>query len=307
MKTKSAARNGSTTSYLLVVFIFLLATAVAFTKPRSPLNRSLNRPAGTSACVAPPSGLVSWWPGEGNAHDIVSHNNGALNNGAGFDVGEVGQGFSLDGSDDEVRIGNPASLKLNSISIDAWVKPTNTPGDYQAILTKWNQNTGTGSGGDSYGLWLFNSGSTFQLFSAIHQTNGAEPFRIAGNVPLNQFSHVAMTYDSATGAFAIYVTGSVVSPTTVTALGLVQSDVDVHIGRENDNIVPRFFPGVIDEVEVFDRALSQPEIQAIYDAGSAGKCHSCTPPPSNLVGWWPGDRSEEHTSELQSRFGISYA
>src|SRR4029077_20552560 len=39
----------------------------------------------------------------------------------------------------------------------------------------------------------------------------------------------------------------------------------------------------------FNRGLTASEIQNIYLADRAGKCHNCTPPPSNMVGWWPGD------------------
>ena len=41
-------------------------------------------------CIQPPDGLVSWWPGEGNANDIQSGNNGMLEEEATFDVGMVG-------------------------------------------------------------------------------------------------------------------------------------------------------------------------------------------------------------------------
>ena len=46
-----------------------------------------------------------------------------------------------------------------------------------------------------------------------------------------------------------------------------------------------FWNGLIDEVEVFNRALSDSEIQAIYSAGSAGKCKTCTAP----LDWWPAE------------------
>lgn len=62
-------------------------------------------------CVAPPSGLVGWWPGDGNATDIVGRNDGSLRNGATFAIGQVGQAFSLDGVNDYVAV--PASGNLN--------------------------------------------------------------------------------------------------------------------------------------------------------------------------------------------------
>src|SRR5437016_1327803 len=57
---------------------------------------NFNASAGPTSCVAPPSGLVGWWPGEGNAKDIIGTNNGVLVNGTTFAAGVVGQAFSFD-------------------------------------------------------------------------------------------------------------------------------------------------------------------------------------------------------------------
>ena len=54
-------------------------------------------------CVQPPEGLVSWWPGEGDASDIVGNNHGMRQNGATFAPGMVGQAILLDGIDGYVR------------------------------------------------------------------------------------------------------------------------------------------------------------------------------------------------------------
>ena len=50
-----------------------------------------------SQTCAPLSGMVSWWPGEGNANDIANSNSGTLVNGAAFAPGVVNQAFSFDG------------------------------------------------------------------------------------------------------------------------------------------------------------------------------------------------------------------
>src|ERR1039458_1830741 len=49
-------------------------------------------------CVTPPSGLVSWWPGEGNPNDVVDGNTGVLYGGVGYTNGMVGQAFNLNGA-----------------------------------------------------------------------------------------------------------------------------------------------------------------------------------------------------------------
>ena len=50
------------------------------------------------------------------------------------------------------------------------------------------------------------------------------------------------------------------------------------------------FIGLIDEVEIFNRALAATEIKAIYDAGRLGKIKpAAIAPPPGMIGWWPGD------------------
>ena len=88
-------------------------------------------------CVTTPMNLVSWWPGDGNAMDIQGNIGGTLRNGATFAAGEVGQAFSFNGSNQDVSIGDPDSLKLTTgMTIDAWIYPTSTPGSLGGILTE---------------------------------------------------------------------------------------------------------------------------------------------------------------------------
>jgi len=61
---------------LITIAIFSLLTTSQITSAQS--------------CVPPPAGLVSWWPGDGNANDIVGQNNGTLRGAATFIAGEVG-------------------------------------------------------------------------------------------------------------------------------------------------------------------------------------------------------------------------
>ena len=61
-------------------------------------------------CVSPLPGLISWWPGEGSALDVVGGNNGALANIVTYAQGEVGRGFLLGGTDSAVMLGSPAQF-----------------------------------------------------------------------------------------------------------------------------------------------------------------------------------------------------
>jgi len=114
------------------------------------------------------------------------------------------------------------------------------------------------------------------LFGAIHQTGGKEPHVEGGNIPLNAWTHVAMTFDSASGQFVAYVNGQAVN--SLQSPGAIYATArNVFIGRE-DSFSPRPFNGLIDEVAVYNRALSAAEIQGIFNAGAAGKCKGAPRP-----------------------------
>ena len=77
-------------------------------------------------CVAPPSGLVSWWAAEGNAQDNTGTNNGTLLGGIGFTPGKVGQSLNFADADDGVLVPASASLAVQSLTFESWVFPTDT-------------------------------------------------------------------------------------------------------------------------------------------------------------------------------------
>jgi hypothetical protein len=92
-----------------------------------------------------------------------------------------------------------------------------------------------------------------------------------GLITTNSFQHLAMTYDKASGVAALYRNGVAVA---VTNLGVFtpQTSFDFFLGnRPSGFFTGNYFQGKMDEVSVYNRALSGSEIQSIYNAGSAGK------------------------------------
>ncbi|PYI89371.1 MAG: hypothetical protein DME26_01420, partial [Verrucomicrobia bacterium] len=77
-----------------------------------------------------------------------------------------------------------------------------------------------------------------------------------------------MAYDAATGIFALYINGAQIVSATNGPMSLCTSEKNVFIGGE-DSFLPRRFPGLIDEVQIFGRALAASELQAI--------ANGCTP------------------------------
>src|ERR1700757_9863 len=80
-----------------------------------------------ASCVAPPSGLISWWRAEGNANDVLGGNNGTLQGSTTFASGEVGQAFIFNSPTDSVQIADAPNLDFGSTSpltIEFWAYRT---------------------------------------------------------------------------------------------------------------------------------------------------------------------------------------
>ena len=240
-------------------------------------------------CIAPPSGMVAWYPGDGSPNDILEGNHGTLQNGVTFATGKVGQAFSFDGVDDQVVVPHNPNQNLGShITIDSWVYPSSL-GHGRTIFQKRSSS--------NIGGYVFETaGQPFAADNSLQfviMIGGVYHSLGTGSVlTTNTWQHVAATYDGAT--MRIFVDGIEVANMPQT--GTIDATTDpVVIGR---NVVnpSSAWQGMIDEVELFNRALSASEIQAIYNAGSAGKCRSCTPAPANMVGWYSGNGNSNDLS-----------
>ncbi len=226
-------------------------------------------------CVSPPSDMVSWWPGDETTsaitEDIVCANHGTLIGGATFASGKVEQALSLDGSG-YVMIPNDPSLMPEQFTLDAWVKPV------ALRTTSWDSIISHGASGndphmgcclDSYWLGFYMEKPTFHTahvgVSGDQRLSGPDP------VTLNAWHHIAGSFDGTTKK--LYLDGNLVASSVIES-AIAYEDVPVLIGEDTNNGGPAGirFRGLIDEVEIYNRALEASEIQAIYLAGSAGKC-----------------------------------
>jgi hypothetical protein len=226
-------------------------------------------------CTPPPSGLVSWWPGDGTAVDIADSNNGTMMNGASFAQGKVGKAFLLDGINDYVRI--PHSAKLNptgSFTVEAWIYPTRDA--HATVIGKWGDRLDWGNQ-RAWNLTVrSNKCVNFSISDSVNQNDSS--FHIfktpEGIISLNQWNHIAGVYNQITGTRRIYVNGVKVAERMDKPITIFKNIADVSIGVElySPYSSDYFFPGIIDEVSFYNRALSKKEIKEIYRSGVSGKC-----------------------------------
>ncbi len=203
--------------------------------------------------VVPPPGLVAWWRGESNAWDSVGGNHGTLSGNTTYGSGKVGQEFVFNGNNGcGVALGSPASLQLSNLTVECWIKRSSpTVASY-----------GSGGNGTIYGCGLIG-------YCFLVDWTGQLVFgHCVSNVKITDtnYHHVALTL---TGGMAmVYLDGAAVS-TPANNRGLTFAGL-MGIGYRPDN-QDNSFLGRIDEVGLYNRALTSNEIAGIYGAGSAGK------------------------------------
>lgn len=245
------------------------------TRPRTRLYLEALEVRTVPTAVAAPSGLVSWWTANNTAADLIGGNNATLYNGATYAAGMVGQAFSFDGVNDRANVADADNLKFTaSMTIEGWIKvngfPTGAPDDHGEILFRGDDRGGL----DPYQLSVEPNGTlNFGINDANNQ--GAS---VAAPIATGQFVHVAGTLDDATGTMRLYENGVIVAQ-QVTAIRPFRdldpaSNPSIGIGNHGGYPTsPHNFPfnGLIDELSVYNRALTPGEVFGIYKAGSSGK------------------------------------
>ena len=242
--------------------------------------------AAPGPCTPPPSGMVGWWPGDGNAIDVQSGNNGTLQDGATFASGQVAQAFQFDGVDAVVTIPNDAAYDFgtNDFTIDTWVNFT--------AVAPANAFVAHDEGGGTTNKWIFWLSGSNLGFHINTPAGGGPSIGVPFTPVVGQWYHVAVT-KSGGDTYKFYVDGIQIGLDQIDSTAVPVVSAPLTLGRAELNVA---LNGRLDEVEIFNRALSPAELSAIYGAGAAGKCKPCTPPPANMVSWWAGDG---HPNDIQ--------
>ncbi len=224
-------------------------------------------------CAAAPAGLVGWWPGNDDARDVVAGHDGRLNDGAGFAAGKVGQAFSFDGRG-SIEVPRVGGVDIKRGTVEFWMKP-----DPENDMSRCCQ----GLVGTEYFLvdisrgWSKVNGVTFSIYNGNLFKPTSDEKNPPFQVPAGEWSFIAAAYDGQ--RLRLYVDGQEVQslehrgkmvPAFPNSFLIIGSED----GREHcDNCDGRhYFKGLIDEVAVYDRALSAEEIWSIFAADEAGKC-----------------------------------
>jgi hypothetical protein len=204
---------------------------------------------------AGPSGLVAAYAfDEGTGTTVAdssgNDNTGTLGTGVTWTVGRFGSALAFDGGA-RVTINDSPSLHLtDALTLEAWVKPSAVTAAWRDVIYKGNDNYYLEATSDSAGVP--GAGGTFGT------TYGTAP------LPANEWTHLALTYDRV--EVRLYVNGALVSSVPRTT-AIATSTNPLELG--GDSIFGQYFEGAIDEVRIYNRALSALEIQSDMNAAVA--------------------------------------
>ncbi len=210
-------------------------------------------------CTPPPPGLISWWDAEGDANDLIGINHGTLVNQATFATGKVGQAFNLDGVDDYVEIPSGAfDFGSAPFSIGFWMK-SNNGGSNTYLIGKSHPSE--------------EKGFDIRLNNSMIQVMGVNDWtvNITSDAPIaiSTWHHIVL---SLTDTKADLYIDAVLKGSS--ARSAISATADLFRIGYTTNFEGETFNGLIDEVQIYNLALTSEQVAAIYNAGSAGVCTS---------------------------------
>jgi len=238
--------------------------------------------------------LIAYWPLDGDAMDVAGNHHGTLVGGASF-INDTSRGLvlSVDGVNGHVEMPHDDDMvfsSADSYTIMAWAYLEALPGSWQTIMAK-SRDQGT-----HYGIWITDSGE--------YMGGGWEN---RGSPAITQtWFHITYVQDGDAGTGVTYVDGAVDwsgGPRDGTGGG------DFWIGGAAS--VTEFLRGMIDEVRVYNHAMTEEEIQIVMLSGAEGYPFASLPNPQDgafhadtwvTLSWTPGAFAVSHDVYLGDNF-----
>jgi len=231
--------------------------------------------------------LVGWWKLDDGSGTIAVDSSSRGNNGTFVDapqwvVGYRGSGLYLDGSS-AVEIATPLNLNSNNVTITAWVKRNGEQASWAAFVF-------TRAGGSVAGI-----GHSESIELRYHWNNATWAFSSGLEPPDNEWFFAALVIEPTQGT--IYMNEQ--TAVNVTAHAIEEFDGALYIGQDPQG--GRFFDGTIDEVAIFNRSLTQEEINNVMIG--VPPTLASDPIPANeatditrdvVLSWTPGISAQTH-------------
>jgi hypothetical protein len=249
------------------------------------------------------TGLVGWWKlddgsGTSAADSSGNGNTGTLINTPTWTTGINKGALTLNGTNQYVDAGDPASLQLaGSWTVSTWFNPSALPSSGHAYFLLDKEINCCGGNPQNYRLMLSNSyaGCTGLSWSvnfdtaSFNQTSVCYPMSVSAGT----WYLITGVWNSASSNLYLYINGSLVGTTNATFIPPVSGPGlgnHLDLGRESSN--GSFSAGTLDDARVYNRALSATDIMTLYTStgGESGDINT------GLAGWWKFDDGSSGTT-----------
>jgi hypothetical protein len=230
----------------------------------------------------PTNGLVGYWPFNGNANDESGNGNHGTVNGATLTTDKNGvfaKAYNFDGVDDFIQIANSSSLSFsgNNISISFWINVQSFPsGSFNDIIV--SKQSGSGSTQSGFNVHQANQTSIGLLVSSGSNAGGPGGTSVISDISNYQnFHNITLIYSN--GIASSYLDGQLVNNYSNQTAIIGSNTLPLLFGKANwSNINANPFNGILDEICIYNRLLSQQEIIALYTGIAV-----CTSPSATIT------------------------
>ncbi len=204
-----------------------------------------------AAATGPPGLVAAFGFDEGSGSSVAdasgNGNTGTVSGATWVTSGKFGGALQFNGSSARVNVPNAASLQLTTgMTLEAWVDPSTVSDVWRDVIYKGN---------DNYYLEATSSNASKPDGGLIAGGTYGDAYGTAA-LPANTWSYLAETYDGSN--LRLYVNGSLVATTAHTG-SITTSTNQLQIG--GDSIYGQYFAGMIDEVRIYNTALTATQIQ----------------------------------------------
>ncbi len=234
------------------------------------------------ASYLPSNGLVGWWPFNGNANDESGNGNDGVVNGATFSENRFSntqEAINFDGINDFLSLPLHPNCNNNSITFSFWVNVTewtNIDGELHATVVEEGGNHTLHC---QIGNFISNGIQICFQFNNVaidkYIANNASEF-------ISNWNQIILTVEN-NNIYKIYLNGSDIGPLTTYPYGNSNCLSQRVCGRESNPQGEFFFNGSLDDIAIYNRALTQEEITALYTGtpvnGGGGSASANPVPP----------------------------
>ncbi|MGZ5568024.1 MAG: PKD domain-containing protein, partial [Limisphaerales bacterium] len=221
----------------------------------------------TLCTIDDPQGLVAWWPGNNNDLDMVNGFDAIQGSGEGYTTGKVGSAFNFNGTNNYVWMPAQSNYDVGSSASGFTVEFWMNPNSFQAgSVLGWangvrvERSTSGSAVGDTLRFVVVGT-NTGQFLDA------QRPWPTSAT--LNQWYHIAVTYDRTLGQAKVYTNGVLLATGTV-GTSVLSTAGDFYLGQVPGSA--NFFSGALDEISIYKRPLNPEEVYNVFTSGSTGKC-----------------------------------